>query len=360
MLRPKPYIEKIAKSIHGGPDRAELRKKGLNAAGIIDFSVSTNPFRLPRAVHASLHGASIHQYPDSDARDFINALVEKTGCVAENLVAGSGSTELIRSAAAAYVDRDDIVVTLEPTYSEYELACRLHSAQVKRFKLKAAHDFRFDVNVFLDYARQYRPKAIFICNPNNPTGGYIDREPFEKILSTFRSTLVILDEAYLAFTQNTWDSLQLLNYNNLLIIRSLTKDYGLAGLRLGYAVASRDIVAAIKKVLPPWNVNSMAQQAGIAALTNNGYLERQTARIQAGKQHLENQFRKIGFKVVPSRTNFFLVRVGNAASFRDKLLRIGFLVRDCASFGLPEYIRVAARGISDCRRLIIAVREIGS
>ncbi len=360
MLRPKPFIEKIAKTIHGGLDRSEIRAKGLDAAGIIDFSVSTNPFRLPGAVHASLYRASIYRYPDSDAGDFICKLMKKTGCAAENLVAGSGSTELLRSAAAAYLDRDDIAVTLEPTYGEYELACRLQGTPVKRFKLKAAQDFRFDVNLFVDYARRYKPKAIFICNPNNPTGGYIDREPFEKILSTFRSTLVILDEAYLAFTQNTWDSLQLLHYDNLMVIRSLTKDYGLAGLRLGYAVASKGIMDAIKRVLPPWNVNSMAQQAGIAALTNNGCLERQTARIQGGKRYLENALRKMGFKLVPSRTNFFLVKVGDAASFRDNLLSRGFMVRDCASFGLPEYIRVAARGISDCRKLIAAVNEMGS
>lgn len=358
MLQPKPHIYKITRPVHGGINRVELRDTGIDADGIIDFSVSTNPFKLPAVAYEAIRNTRIHQYPDTAASGFIQKLADKTECPVENLVAGNGSTELIRAAATAYLDNSDTAITLSPTYSDYELACNLTGAAVKRFNLREPDNFTFNADTFIEFARRYRPEAIFICNPNNPTGGYIGHESMKKILSAFDNSLVVLDEAYIAFTRETWDSLELLSFHNLLIIRSLTKDYGLAGLRLGYAIAGIGIITALRQVLPPWNVNSAAQCAGEAVLSIQGRLDRDTARLQVSKRFLENQFRKMGFSVVPSHTNFFLVRVGNASSFRDKLLRKGCLVRDCSSFSLPEYIRVAARGMGDCRKLISAVKQM--
>jgi histidinol-phosphate aminotransferase len=179
-----------------------------------------------------------------------------------------------------------------------------------------------------------------------------------KIVSSFPDTLIILDEAYVSFTGDAWDSLKLLSHPNILIVRSMTKDFALAGLRLGYGMASREIINTLKKVRPPWNVNSAAQQAGIAALKSAGYMKKCGALIDKGRDYLIAELKSLGYRVLPTDTNFFLVRVGKAADFQSRLLAGGCLVRDCSSFGLPGYVRMAPRRMGDCRGLITAIRSM--
>jgi histidinol-phosphate aminotransferase len=178
-------------------------------------------------------------------------------------------------------------------------------------------------------------------------------------MSSCKTGLVILDEAYLAFTEDAWISLDLIGSSNLIILRSMTKDYALAGLRLGYAVAAESTMATIRRVLPPWNVNSMAQKAGLAALNNSTHLKGCFNKIRKAKKFLINELERLGLTPVPSQTNFFLVRVGSARAFRQGLLNRGVLVRDCTSFGLPEYIRLAPRTIPECQKLIEAIKDLG-
>jgi histidinol-phosphate aminotransferase len=146
-----------------------------------------------------------------------------------------------------------------------------------------------------------------------------------------------------------------LEYPNILIVRSMTKDFALAGLRLGYGIASEGIINILKKIRPPWNVNSAAQQAGIAALRSAGHMKRCGALINKGRNYLMAQLESLDYRVTPTDTNFFLVRVGKVSKFQQSLLARGFLVRDCASFGLPGYIRIAPRRMQDCRSLIAAI-----
>jgi len=185
------------------------------------------------------------------------------------------------------------------------------------------------------------------------------REQVLDIMSNARESLVILDEAYIAFTENAWMSQDLIDHSNLVILRSMTKDYALAGLRLGYAIASDSIISALKRVRPPWNVNSLAQKAGIAALSSDKYLEECNNKIKEAKKFLIKELAHLGLSPLPSQTNFFLVHVGNATAFRQALLKKGILVRDCTSFGLPRYIRLAPRTLAECRKLIKAIKEVG-
>ena len=205
--------------------------------------------------------------------------------------------------------------------------------------------------------RKYRPKGIFLCNPNNPTGQYLSKEKVKAILSVARDGLVVLDEAYVAFTTDTWSSLELIGRDNLVVLRSMTKDYALAGLRLGYAVAAAPIISVLKSIRPPWNVSSVAQAAGIFALKADSYLEACERKIREAKEFLVREFGRLGLSPLPSQANFFLVKVGDATNFTQALLKKGILIRDCSSFGLPSYIRLAPRTISDCQRLINAIKE---
>jgi len=142
-------------------------------------------------------------------------------------------------------------------------------------------------------------------------------------------------------------------------LRSMTKDYALAGLRLGYAVAAKPIISILERVRPPWNVNAVAQKAGIFVLNTDNYLEECNTKIQEAKSFMARELTSLGLSPLPSQTNFFMVEVGNAANFRQALLKKGILVRDCASFGLPDYIRLAPRTLPECQRLIAAIKETG-
>ncbi len=155
-----------------------------------------------------------------------------------------------------------------------------------------------------------------------------------------------------------WSSLPLIDLGNIIFLRSLTKDYGLAGLRLGYAAARVDIINALRLVCPPWNVNSAAQQAGNAALDTEDYLKQSQKRIRQSKLFLIRELTRLGFPPLPSKTNFFLLKVKNGKAFRLSLVKEGILVRDCASFGLPEYIRIAPRTYTDCRKLISTMKRL--
>jgi len=344
-------------SLRGAQRRSNLSQPPEH---IMDFSTCCNPYGPPPSVSKALAKADIALYPDPDCREFTGLLSHKIGAAGENLVTTNGSTELLRLAALAYTGPGDTAVIPSPTYGEYELACQIAGATIVKYRLKERTGFSLAAGDFISFAQKHSPAAIFICNPNNPTGQYLDFGGITKIVSSFPDTLVVLDEAYVSFTAGAWNSLELLRYPNILIVRSMTKDFALAGLRLGYGIASREIINTLKKVRPPWNVNSAAQQAGIAALGSPGYLKKCNALINKSKDYLMAQLGSLGYDVLPTDANFFLVRVGKAADFQSRLLNKGFLVRDCSSFGLPAYIRIAPRRMQDCLKLIAAIKSVQS
>ena len=167
-----------------------------------------------------------------------------------------------------------------------------------------------------------------------------------------------MDEAYITFVDESWSSRDLISRGNVIIVRSMTKDYALAGLRLGYAIANQEIIENLRRVRPPWNVNVLAQKAGIIALEDTDYLERCEQEVRQVKQFLTTELYQSGFTVVPPKANFFLVRVGDARGFRSALLKHGILVRDCTSFGLPEYIRITPCTMSECQKLIATIKVL--
>jgi histidinol-phosphate aminotransferase len=169
---------------------------------------------------------------------------------------------------------------------------------------------------------------------------------------------LILDEAYINFVDESWLSAPLIKSNKVIILRSMTKDYGLAGLRLGYLLAGEDIIKTLRRVWPPWNVNIAAQKAGIAALEADEYLKQSLIRIRKAKHYLIYKLQRIGLAPLPSRANFFLFKVADGKTFRRRLLEEGILVRECTSFGLPDYIRIAPGTMTDCRKLISCIKRL--
>lgn len=335
-----------------------MASRGLNPDDVLDFSVCTNPYPPPPGIRKAIASAVLNRYPDSEATELRLALSAKLGVLTENILAGSGTTELIRLIALTYFGVGDSVLIPQPTYGEYEVACNIVGTKVLKQVARAEDDFSLRIDETISLVCQHHSKGIFLCQPNNPTGQYFRRQEVEAILDAKPDSLLVLDEAYIAFVNNAWPSLDLIQRGNIIILRSMTKDYGLTGLRLGYLMANREIINHLRRVCPPWNVNIAAQQAGVAALGQDEYLKRCQEKVQLAKEYLMRELQLLGFPVLPSRANFFLVRVGNAARFRNDLLEHSIMVRDCASFGLPDYVRIAPRTMAECHKLIDTIRSL--
>jgi histidinol-phosphate aminotransferase len=355
---PRSHIQLLKPVFHGGVSFVQGIPPVINQNITMDFSTCCNPYGPAKSIRSAMNGIDSSHYPDPDSRQFVSSLSKKLGVPAERIIAGSGSTEIIRLAAQVYFGPGDTVVIPSPTYSEYGLACTIVNAIVVKYPISENSDFQMDCDEFISFARSRKPAGIFLCNPNNPTGQYLSIHDVLTILDAFPDTLVVLDEAYIAFTMEAWDSRSLLTKNNLLIVRSMTKDFALAGLRLGYALGCEEIIENLKKVRPPWNVSSAAQSAGIAALSSDIYLSNCTEQIGRSRTYLAREISNLGYHVVPTRTNFFIFKTGDAAKLRKRLLKKGILVRDCASFGLPDYVRIAPLRITQCKQLIKALKEI--
>ena len=357
-LPPRFEVQHIISCEHGGIDYAELEALGIAPEEVLDFSANLNPFGPPPGIKEVMSQTNIAGYPDSKATNLRRLLADKLGVKVENILIGSGSTELIRLVALAYFGRGDSVLIIEPTFGEYQVACQISGASLIKQRRGAENGFRLNIEETVKLIHRHHPKGIFVDNPNNPTGQYLSRAEFEKLLDAGKDSLLVLDEAYIAFMDNVWSSLDMIRGNNLLILRSMTKDYALAGLRLGYGVAGKEIIATLSRICPPWNVNAVAQQAGIKVLEEEEYVKQCQAELRPAKGYLVTELNRLGLSPLPSAANFFLVEVGNAAQFRRQLLRKGILVRDCTSFGLPGYVRISPRTLPECRRLVTAVEEM--
>ena len=357
MLRPRQGVESLKACYHGGPDYVELEAYGIALDQVRDFSSNTNPFGPPLGVKEALAQVDISQYPDSNATELRHALASNLGIQPEGIIVGAGSTELIHLLALTYLDRGDKVVLVDPAFGEYEAACAVVGASAVRHSLIQNKGFQLKTGKIVSLIKKSSPKMVFLCNPNNPTGQYLERDEVETILQASGDGLVVLDEAYLPFVEEPWSSLDMLATGNLAILRSMTKDFALTGLRLGYAIAWPEIITNLRRVCPPWNVNILALRAGMIALESGAYLNRCAEELKKAKDYLIGELSSLGYTILPSKANFFMMEVGDAYKFRQGLLKHGILVRDCTSFGLPQYVRIAPLTMPECEALVEAIRN---
>jgi L-threonine-O-3-phosphate decarboxylase len=353
--------------VHGGPDHAELAAAGLDPAGVIDFSANVNPYGPPPGVTAAVRRAALDRYPDRECLALRRALAARLGVDAGWIVCGNGAAELIHLLARITLRAGDTVVVAGPTFGEYARAARLHGATV--VEVDAAYPLGGDLcrEPLLAAIAATRPRLVWLCSPNNPTGGAAGAADVAVLLDAVAAGggLLVADEAYadLQLDGAPADLRPLLAGpagDSLVLLRSLTKGYALAGLRLGYVVARPLLVAALRRVRPPWNVSAPAQAAGVAALAGDEYLVHSRARLAATKRRLAAALARAGYAATIGRANWLLVEVGDAAAVRRRLLGEALLVRDCASFGLPGHIRVAVRRPAECRRLVAALSALAA
>jgi histidinol-phosphate aminotransferase len=355
-MKPRPQIETLPDVHHGAPDYAELERLGLSPDEIIDFSVNSNPYGPDPAVRQALESVPLDRYPDREALALRRSLSEHHHLSPESILVTNGTAELIWLIALTYLRPDDAVLILEPTFGEYARAAALIGAELHTWRAHPEDEFAFQADEIARHLQANSYRLVFLCNPNNPTGQALSPSIINEWSKNYPETLFIIDEAYIAFAEEMTTAADP-QQANLLIMRSMTKDYALAGLRLGYAVAHANVIKALSKARPPWSINALAQAGGIAALESQDYYQECWKKSHQNKEALVSGLEGLGFSPVPSKTHFFLLPVGNGAHFRRTLMKHGIQVRDCASFGLPGYVRIAARRPEENRRLLQAIES---
>jgi threonine-phosphate decarboxylase len=354
---PRSKVLDVPLAVHGAPDPAELRRFGVHPAELLDFSSNINAYGPSARVREAVARTPLDRYPDHEALALRAALAEHLGVAPQCILAGNGTSELIWLASLAFLRPIDRVLVLGPTFAEYARMAALEGARLKNHLAKEGNDFLVSPTEISELLDSWKPRLVFLCNPNNPTGTVLDPQAIGKWIYIHPHTLFIVDESYLAFASALASVIDV-QRDNVLALRSMTKDFALAGVRLGYAVGAQELIAALAHVRPPWSVNALAQEAGIAALRDREHLMRSLESLAAAKHELMTVLADLGMKVLPSAAPFFLVRVGNGAAVRRALLSRGILVRDCASFGLPKHIRICTRRPEENARLVAVLREV--
>ena len=289
------------------------------------------------AIRGALDG--LHRYPDGGAKALTGRLAQKLGVSPACVFMGNGGDDVLSVLSRTFLNEGDEVVIPQPTFSPYAHVSRVMGARVVFSPLR---DMRIDLDDVLARVSG-RTKIIFLCSPNNPTGGILTEGELVAFLEKLpEGLLVLLDEAYGDFADDPSypDSVSLVERFPLVVLRSFSKIYGLAGLRVGFAVSREGVVGYMNRVREPFNVNQLAQAAALAALEDDGYKERAVTLVREGREALYAAFGEMGLEYVESQANFIFVRVGDGDAVTGALMREGVIVRPGSAFGHPEWIRV--------------------
>lgn len=364
-------IKSLKPCIHGGEILEAVRNYDIHLKNVLDFSSNINPLGPPSQILKAVKSSfcQIPFYPDSNSVTVRESIAQYIGnnVNLHNVIVGNGSTELIHLFAEVFIKKGDRCIIPIPTFGEYEASVKKMGGKLKYIKM--GRNLAVSLSKLL---RAVKPavKIIFLCNPNNPTGTLITKENMLKILreTCKKDILFFLDEGDMEFVEEKkfFTVANLVeNYPNLFVLKSFTKIFGLAGIRIGYGVACRDMIRLLLKAKTPWNVNCIAQAVAKTALNAKEYLKKTKEVVKEEKPFLQKRLEKIrGFKVFPTETNFILVNIRNsgftAGKLKEELLKRGILIRDCSSFkGLNEhYIRLSVRKRRENKKLVEVLSEL--
>lgn len=353
-------VKELAPYKPGRPIGEVARELGLDPAGIVKLASNENPLGMsPKAVAAMqqvLTGAA--RYPDANGHDLKQALAAHYGVDAGWITLGNGSNDVLELAARALVGPGQQIVYSRYAFVVYPLVAKaIGAVGVEVPDAGLGHDLDAMLAAITPQTR-----LVFLANPNNPTGTFIEGERLLRFMEQVPPQVaVVLDEAYTEYLQpaQRYDALSWVKrFPNLIVSRTFSKAYGLAGLRVGFAVAQPALTDLMGRVRQPFNVNSLALVAAQAVLADADYLARSFAVNEQGRAQLSAAFDALGLSYVPSAGNFVLVKVGDAAAVNDALLRAGVIVRPVANYGLPEWLRVSVGLPEENQRFIDALTAI--
>ena len=329
----------------------------------IDFSSNVNPLGFPSSITKIINKnrSLLSVYPDPDSSKLRDDLQKYTGIKKNQIIVGNGATEIIYNFCKVFLHKDNNVLIPVPTFGEYEAASRLSGSQITFFKTM---NLNKNTSEFQDLVT--KTNCIFVCNPNNPTGILISKNNLLKILESAynKSVLLFLDECFIELVPDSNESLiqYLEEFDNLFILRSLTKSFGLAGLRIGYGLGNKKVIDVLQRIKIPWSINGLAQMAASEALSNMSHLNKTKKLIKKELKFLKDSVSKIsGFTCYDSSTNFILIKSRiNSKEIQEKLIAKKILIRDCSNFrGLDnKFIRIAVRTHKENVKLVRALEEI--
>ncbi|MBI4398980.1 MAG: histidinol-phosphate transaminase [Candidatus Omnitrophica bacterium] len=357
----KSHIEAIQCYEPGKPIEEVQRELGLR--NVIKLASNENPLGPSKKVIAAIQkaGRSVHLYPDGGMFRLKKALAKYHEVKPSEIIVGNGSNEIIELLVHGFIEPGDAVVSSDLTFLVYPLATQAAGGKYIHLPMK---NFRYDLRA-LAKAVSVKTRLVFIANPNNPTGSYVSQEELDRFIdSTPPNVIICLDEAYVDFTDakdfpRSLDYIKKKRRQNVVLLRTFSKSFGLAGLRLGYGLANETLIGYLHKIRQPFNVNSVAQAAGEAALADTAYLSQTRNIVLQGRNFLESQFRGLGLYYVPSQANFVLVCVKkNAREIFQKLLKRGVIVRDMRAYGLNEWIRVTVGKPAENRLFVRELKKI--
>ena len=359
------HVRAIAPYVGGKPISEVAREFGLDESKIVKLASNENPLGMPESAKNAMAKAAedLGRYPDSNGFDLKNALAKKLNVPFEWITLGNGSNDILELTARAVAQEGDEVVFSKHAFAVYPLATQAVGG--KAIEVPATKDYGHDLPAMLK-AITSKTRLVFVANPNNPTGTFLPAKEIETFLEQVPSNVVVvIDEAYNEFLtpEQQYDAIAWVRkYPNVIVSRSFSKAYGLAGLRIGYGVAQNNITDLLNRIRQPFNVNSLAQAAAIAALADVEFLKKCYELNRAGYAQLTAAFEQMGLRYLPSSGNFVLVKVGDdvnaGAKVNLELLKAGVIVRPVGNYGLPEWLRISIGLPEENQAFIEALKKI--
>jgi len=343
----------------GRPIEEVARELGLPADSLIKLASNENPLGPSPAALAAMERVlkTLHLYPDGNAFHLKQRLAQKIGVGPENLILGNGSNEIIEFVGHALMGPGVDVVVSQYCFAVYPIVTHLLGANLVQVP---ARNYGHDLPAMLK-AVTPDTKVMFVANPNNPTGTIAPRAEVLALVSAIPDdVLLVMDEAYIDFLEEPVDLLPLIRAEskpNLLLMRTFSKIFGLAGLRLGYGIGHPHLIGALEKVRQPFNINSIAQAGALAALDDQVHLDRTRANNAKGLDYLQNAFRQLGFEFIPSHANFVLVRVGDGKRVFEAMQKLGVITRPMGGYQLPEWLRLTVGTPEQNSRCIAGLKK---
>jgi histidinol-phosphate aminotransferase len=359
-IKPQRGLDAIKPYVPGTPIEEVQRECGLE--DVIKLASNENPLGpSPKAVAAIEEALSrINLYPDGQCYTLRHALAEHLGVEPEQVTLGNGADGIIMRTCLAYLEADSDVIVSRFSFPVYDIFTHVMRATLIKTSPK---DYGLDLEAMAE-AISDRTKLIFVCNPNNPTGTIVTADEVAAFMEKVPDhILVVFDEAYyeLVASDEYPDVLEYIRQgqSNVLIMRTFSKVYGMAGIRLGYGIAMPQVLAPLERVKEPFGVNLLAQAAGVAALEDEAFLKKSVAANHEGRLFLYREFERLGLPYVESHTNFILVELGpQAATIQRQLLEMGVIVRPCAAYSLPNCLRVTVGTPAQNTRLIESLAHV--
>lgn len=354
------YIRAIAPYQGGKPISELAREMGLNEADIVKLASNENPLGISPKAQMAIDDAiaDIARYPDGNSFALRDAVSQKFAVAANQIVFGNGSNDILELAARAYLQDDDEAIYSQHAFAVYPLVTQAVGA---KGVVVPAKNYAHDLDGFL-IAITPKTKLIFIANPNNPTGTLLKKDALKAFIHAVPShVLIVLDEAYDEYLDAESKSEAigwLAEHDNLIISRTFSKAYGLAGLRIGFGLMHANVADMLNRVRQPFNVNSIAQVAAVASLADDDFVARSYAANQAGMVQITQGLQQLGLSYIPSQANFVSFSVIDAAVVNKKLLQNGVIVRPIANYEMPDYLRVSVGLFSENARFLEVLKQI--